>query len=132
MALKTLKNLISEAQELTTPEAQAEWIRRLSRVTRASQAHTDMTNFVPGCEHPTWLSYELNDQGVVFAITSKHPDSQGVAGIVTLALDGLTVQEIRLLNFSEFRDIARYLNNRQQRTLNALLNRIKDLIGDTP
>ena len=61
-------------------------------------------------------------------ISSDGTDSQGVAGIIVQALHGLNVAEIRSVDFSEFREIARYLNNRQQRTLNAILNKIKDTI----
>lgn len=76
------------------------------------------------------MDYEVSESGINFMISADGIDSQGVAGIVVQALNGLNAHEIRNLNFSEFRDIARYLNNRQQRTLNAMLNRIKDTIGD--
>ena len=88
-------------------------------------------NFVPGTEHPVWMSYSSTPRGITFDISCDGADSQGVAGIIVQALSGLTAREIRAIDFSEFRDIARYLNNRQQRTLNAMLNRIKDTIGDS-
>lgn len=131
MALKTLKSLIDQAKELRTPEAQASWIRAQSRHAQSDGTIRDIKNFVPGCEHPVWMSYVLTERGVKFAISCDGADSHGVAGIVTQALNGLTAQEIRATDFSEFRDIARYLNNRQQRTLNAMLNKIKDIIGDS-
>ena len=73
----------------------------------------------------------LTGRGIKFSINTEGSDSQGVAGIVVQALNGLTAREIRSVDFSEFRDIARYLNNRQQRTLNAILNNIKNIIGDS-
>ena len=131
MTLKTLTTLIDTAKALATPDAQYAWLRSYARYAPVNQGIKTMTNFVPGCEHPAWMSYTITDRGVKFGITSDGADTRGVAGIVVQALNGLTAQEIRATDFSEFRDIARYLNNRQQRTLNAMLNRIKDIIGET-
>jgi sulfur transfer protein SufE len=130
MELINLNKLVEHAKTLTTPDAQAVWVRAQSKYCSASSIVKDMSKFVPGCEHPTWMDYEVSESGINFMISADGSDSQGVAGIVVQALNGLNVQEIRNLNFSEFRNIARYLNNRQQRTLNAMLNRIKDTIGD--
>ena len=129
MALKTLTSLVDQAKALTTPDAQASWVRAQSRHAPNDRSIRDMKNFVPGCEHPTWIAYVLTERGIMFTISCDGSDSHGVAGIVTQALNRLTAQEIRATDFSEFRDIARYLNNRQQRTLNAMLNYIKDIIG---
>lgn len=129
MALKTLTSMIAEAKNLTTRDAQALWVRSLAKHAPNDRSIRDMRNFVAGCEHPVWMSYVLTERGIKFAISCDGTDSQGVAGIIVKALNGLTAQEIRALDFSEFRDIARYLNNRQQRTLNAMLNSIKDTIG---
>lgn len=131
MALKTLSDLISEAKTLTSRDAQAAWVRSLCKHAPNDQSIRDMSNFVAGCEHPVWIDYVLVENGIRFSISCDGTDSQGVAGLVVKALNGLTAQEIRNLDFSEFRDIARYLNNRQQRTLNAMLNHIKDIIGDS-
>jgi len=131
MALKTLTSLIAEAKTLTTRDLQAAWVRSQSKHAPNDLSIRDMRNFVPGCEHPVWMSYVLTERGIKFAISCDGSDSQGVAGIIVRALNGLTALEIRSLDFSEFRDIARYLNNRQQRTLNAMLNRIKDTIGSS-
>ena len=131
MALQTLTSMIAEAKTLTTRDAQAAWVRSLAKRAPNDMSIRDMSNFVPGCEHPVWMSYELTNHGIKFAMCCDGTDSQGVAGIVVEALNGLTAREIRAIDFSEFRDIARYLNNRQQRTLNAMLNRIKDTIGDS-
>jgi sulfur transfer protein SufE len=114
MELVNLNKLVEHAKTLTTPDAQAVWVRAQSKYCSASSIVKDMSKFVPGCEHPTWMDYEVSESGINFMISA----------------DGLNAHEIRNLNFSEFRDIARYLNNRQQRTLNAMLNRIKDTIGD--
>ena len=130
MALKTLTSLIAEARELPNPEAQAVWLRNKRRLAPDDKSIRDMKNFVPGCEHPVWLSYNLQHNSIEFRFSCDHIDSQGVAGIIVEALSGLNAKEIRNTDFSEFRDIARYLNNRQQRTLNAMLNRIKDIIGE--
>ena len=130
MALKTLTSLIDQAKALDTPDAQYAWVRSHAKYAPVNHGIKNMANFVPGCEHPAWLSYTLTESGVRFGITSDGADTRGVAGIVVQALNGLTAQEIRATDFSEFRDIARYLNNRQQRTLNAMLNRIKDIIGE--
>ena len=129
MALKTLTDLIDHARTLTTPDSQAQWVRSLSKHAPNDRSIRDMRNLVAGCEHLVWMSYVLTERGIKFAISCDGTDSQGVAGIIVCALNGLTAQEIRALDFSEFRDIARYLNNRQQRTLNSMLNRIKDTIG---
>jgi sulfur transfer protein SufE len=131
MALKTLEKIITQAKVLTTRDAQAVWVRSQAKHAPNDLTIRDMPNFVPGCEHPVWMSYVLTERGIKFAICCDGSDSQGVAGIIVQALNGLTAQEIRALDFSEFRDIARYLNNRQQRTLNAMLNRIKDTIGSS-
>ncbi len=131
MALKTLTDLTEQAKQLPNTVAQAEWVRRQSKHTPNDRSIRDMRNFVPGCEHPTWIDYILIEHGIKFSISSDGTDSQGVAGIVVQALNGLTAQEIRATDFSEFREIARYLNNRQQRTLNAILNYIKDIIGNS-
>jgi sulfur transfer protein SufE len=90
-----------------------------------------MKNFVPGCEHPAWFKCDLVGTQAKFSFSCDGVDTQGVGGIIMQSLTGLTVKEIRSIDFSEFRDIARYLNNRQQRSLNAMLNRIKDIIGDS-
>ena len=130
MALKTLTDLTAQAKQLPNTVAQAEWVRRQSKHSPNDKSIRDMRNFVPGCEHPTWIDYILIEHGIKFSISSDGTDSQGVAGIVVQALNGLTAQEIRATDFSEFREIARYLNNRQQRTMNAILNYIKDIIGN--
>ena len=129
MALKTLEKLIEHAQTLTTGQAQSAWVRSLKNLAPNNPEIRDIRNFVPGCEHPTWISSRLTDQGIEFDISCDGSDTQGVAGIVVEALGGLTVQEIRSTDFSEFRGIARYLNNRQQRSLNAMLNCVKNTIG---
>ena len=130
MALKTLTSLIDQARSLTDKTTLAKWVRDQAKYAPNNPAIRDMTNFVPGTEHPVWMSYTLTGSGITFDISCDGSDSQGVAGIIVQALSGLTAREIRQTDFSEFRDIARYLNNRQQRTLNAMLNRIKDIIGD--
>lgn len=130
MALKTLTSLIAEAKALPDREAQAVWLRQKRTNAPDDKSIRDMKNFVPGCEHPVWLSYNLHHRHIEFRFSCDHIDSQGVAGIIVEALSGLSASDIRSTNFSEFRDIARYLNNRQQRTLNAMLNRIKDIIGE--
>ena len=116
---------------LTDRDSLAMWIRSQSKYAPKDQIIRDMSKFVPGCEHPTWLDYTLTERGISFTISTEGSDSQGVAGIVVQALSGMTAREIRSVDFSEFRDIARYLNNRQQRTLNAILNKIKNIIGDS-
>lgn len=131
MALKTLTDMLSEAKALTSQEAQSAWVRSQSKHAPNDRSIRDMRNFVPGCEHPTWIAFVLTERGINFTMSSDGADSQGVAGIVVQALNGLTAQEIRNTDFSEFRDVARYLNNRQQRTLNAMLNHIKDIIGES-
>ena len=131
MALKNLTALTKEAKMLTDRDALAMWIRSQSKYAPKDQIIRDMSKFVPGCEHPTWLDYTLTERGISFTISTEGSDSQGVAGIVVQALSGMTAREIRSVDFSEFRDIARYLNNRQQRTLNAILNKIKNIIGDS-
>ena len=131
MALQTLTSLISEARELTTLEAQALWVRDKARVAHNNRGIRSMENFVPGCEHPAWMMCEVTDNKARFSFSTDGIDSQGVCGIIIEALTGLTIKEIRVIDFSEFRDIARYLNNRQQRTLNAMLNRIKHTLGDS-
>ena len=131
MALNNLTALTKEAKLLTDRDALAMWIRSQSKYAPKDQTIRDMSKFVPGCEHPTWLDYTLTERGISFTISTEGSDSQGVAGIVVQALSGMTAREIRSVDFSEFRDIARYLNNRQQRTLNAILNKIKNIIGDS-
>ena len=131
MALQTLTSLISEARELTTLEAQALWVRDKARVAHNNRGIRSMENFVPGCEHPAWMMCEVTDNKARFIFSTDGIDGQGVCGIIIEALTGLTIKEIRVIDFSEFRDIARYLNNRQQRTLNAMLNRIKHTLGDS-
>lgn len=128
MALKTLTSLIAEARELPTPESQNLWLRDKARVAHNNRDIRTMENFVPGCEHPAWMMCDVMGNKAKFSFSTDGLDTQGVAGIVIEALTGLTVTEIRNLDFSEFRDIARYMNNRQQRTLNALLNCVKDII----
>ena len=120
--------MIREARELPTPEAQAQWVRGKAKLAHNNKTIRTMENFVPGCEHPAWMSCDVIGNKAMFSFSTDGLDTQGVAGIVIEALTGLTVTEIRSLDFSEFRDIARYMNNRQQRTLNALLNCVKDLI----
>jgi len=120
--------MIREARELPTPEAQSQWVRGKAKLAHNNRTIRTMENFVPGCEHPAWMSCDVIGNKAMFSFSTDGPDTQGVAGIVIEALTGLTVTEIRSLDFSEFRDIARYMNNRQQRTLNALLNCVKDLI----
>ena len=120
--------MIREARELPTREAQAVWLRGKAKIAHNNKSIRTMENFVPGCEHPAWMSCDVIGNKAMFSFSTDGPDTQGVAGIVIEALTGLTVTEIRNLDFSEFRDIARYMNNRQQRTLNALLNCVKDLI----
>ena len=129
MALKTLTDLMDEAKTLRSQDAQSAWVRGLSKYAPNDRSIRDMKNFVAGCEHPTWIDYLLIEHGIKFSISSDGTDSQGVAGLVVRTLNGLTAQEIRATDFSEFRDIARYLNNKQQRTLNAILNHIKEIIG---
>lgn len=131
MALQTLTSLTEQARSLTSRDAQAVWVRSQAKFAPNNHSCRDIKNFVPGCEHPVWLGTDITGQGVKFTISCDGADSQGVAGIVVQALNGLTAREIRSMNFSEFRDIARYLNNRQQRTLNAILNKIKNIIGDS-
>ena len=130
MALKTLTDLIEHAKTLPTRDAQAQWVRSQGKYAPNDRSIRDMKNFVPGCEHPVWMSYNNASDNITFTLSCDGADSQGVAGVIVQALSGLTVKEIRVIDFSEFRDIARYLNNRQQRTLNAMLNRIKDIIGE--
>ena len=130
MELKTLNTIKEELKQLPDTQSQTQWVRAQCRHVPNDRSIRQMPNFVPGTEHPAWISYEIMPHGVKFTMSSDSNDTQGVAGIVVRALDGLTAKEIRSINFSEFRDIARYLNNRQQRTLNALLNRIKDIIGE--
>ena len=122
---------MDEARAITDQTSLAKWVRSQSKHAPQNSDARDMTNYVPGTEHPTWMSYTMTERGVVFSISTDGADTLGVAGIVVRALNGLTAQEIRATDFSEFRDIARYLNNRQQRTLNALLNQIKSIIGDS-
>lgn len=131
MAIRTLTLLTEQAQKLSSRDSLASWIREQGKFAPNRKEIRDMKNFVPGCEHPTWMSYDLTPKGIKFTISCDGSDSQGVAGIIVQALNGLTAREIRQLDFSEFREIAKRLNNRQQRTLNAMLNRIKDTIGDT-
>ena len=128
MALNTLTELISEASKLHSQASQATWVRHQSIHASSNNSIRSMKNFVPGCEHPTWLAFSATESGIKFMISSDGTDSRGVAGIIVQALHGLNVAEIRSVDFSEFREIARYLNNRQQRTLNAILNTIKDTI----
>ncbi|MCP4832647.1 MAG: SufE family protein [Gammaproteobacteria bacterium] len=130
MALLTLTAIIDQAKKIPDRDNLAQWIRDQGKYAPNNTSIRDMKNFVPGCEHPVWISYTLNGSGVNFDISCDGADSQGVAGIVVQALGGLTARETRAINFAEFREIARYLNNRQQRTLNAILNKIKDTIGD--
>ena len=120
--------MIAEARELPTTEAQAQWVRGKAKQARNNRAIRTMENFVPGCEHPAWMMCEVMGNRAKFSFSTDGADTQGVAGIVIEALTGLNVTEIRALDFSEFRDIARYMNNRQQRTLNALLNCVKDIV----
>ena len=131
MALKTLTSLIAEARELPSQEAQAVWLRSKAKLALNNRSIRTMENFVPGCEHPAWMMCEVTDNKARFSFRTDGIDSQGVCGIIIEALTGLTIKEIRVIDFSEFRDIARYLNNRQQRTLNAMLNRIKHTLGDS-
>ena len=131
MALQTLTNLIDQAKTITDQTSLAKWVRDQAQYAPNNRSIRDMSNFVPGCEHPVWMAYVSTSQGINFDISCDGTDSQGVAGIVVQALNNLTAREIRAIDFSEFKDIARYLNNRQQRTLNAMLNRIKDTIGDS-
>ena len=128
MALKTLTSVIEQARAITDQTSLAKWIRDQAQYAPNNRSIRDMSNFVPGTEHPVWMSYNITGTGVTFDISCDGTDSQGVAGIIVQALEGLTAREIRAIDFSEFRDIARYLNNRQQRTLNALLNCVKDII----
>lgn len=128
MALKTLTSLIAEARELPTTEAQALWVRGKAKIAHNNRTIRTMENFVPGCEHPAWMMCDVMGNKAMFSFSTDGLDTQGVAGIVMEALTGLNVTEIRALDFSEFRDIARYMNNRQQRTLNALLNCVKDIV----
>jgi len=129
MALKTLTSLIEQAKAITDQTSLAKWVRAQGKSAPNNKTIRDMKNFVPGTEHPVWMTYTITHTGVTFDISCDGSDSQGVAGIIVQALEGLTAREIRAIDFSEFRDIARYLNNRQQRTLNAMLNQIKDTIG---
>ena len=129
MALKTLTSLIEQAKAITDQTTLAKWVRDQGRKVPNNKSIRNMSNFVPGTEHPVWMAYTVTGTGVVFDISCDGTDSQGVAGIIVQALEGLTAREIRAIDFSEFREIARYLNNRQQRTLNAMLNQIKDTIG---
>ena len=131
MALHNLKSLIDQAKEIPDRDRLAQWIRDQGKHAPNNTSIRDIKNFVPGCEHPVWIAYTVKGSGVTFDISCDGSDSQGVAGIVVQALGGLTAREIRAIDFSEFRDIARYLNNRQQRTLNAILNKIKNIIGDS-
>jgi sulfur transfer protein SufE len=131
MALHNLKSLIDQAKEIPDRDRLARWIRDQGKHAPNNTSNRNIKNFVPGCEHPVWISYTVKGSGVTFDISCDGSDSQGVAGIVVQALGGLTAREIRAIDFSEFREIARYLNNRQQRTLNAILNKIKDTIGDS-
>lgn len=123
--------MIAEARELPTPEAQAIWLRGKAKFATDNRSIRTMDNFVPGCEHPAWFKCDLVGTQAKFSFSCDGVDTQGVGGIIMQSLTGLTVKEIRSIDFSEFRDIARYLNNRQQRSLNAMLNRIKDIIGDS-
>ena len=131
MALKTLTTIIEQAKQQTDKTSLAKWVRDQGRNVPNNKSIRNMSNFVAGTEHPVWMSYNLSGSSITFDISCDGSDTQGVAGIIIQALEGLTAREIRVIDFSEFRDIARYLNNRQQRTLNAMLNRIKDTIGDS-
>jgi sulfur transfer protein SufE len=131
MTMITLTTLIAEARELPTPESQTQWVRSKAKFALDNRSIRSMENFVPGCEHPTWFKCDLVGAQVKFSFSCDGVDTQGVGGIIMESLTGMTVKQIRSIDFSEFRDIARYLNNRQQRTLNAMLNRIKDIIGDS-
>ena len=128
MALKTLTSLIAEARELPTPETQALWLRGKAKLAIDNRSIRTMENFVPGCEHPAWLRCDVVGNQARFSFSCDGIDTQGVGGIIMQALTGLNVTEIRSLDFAEFRDLARYMNNRQQRTLNALLNCVKEII----
>ena len=123
--------MIAEARELPTPEAQAIWLRGKAKFATDNRSIRTMDNFVPGCEHPAWFKCDLVGTQAKFSFSCDGVDTQGVGGIIMQSLTGLTVKEIRSIDFSEFRDIARYLNNRQQRTLNAMLNRVKHTLGDS-
>ena len=129
MALKTLTALTDQTKKLESQDSLAQWVRAQAKFAPKNLSIKNMKNFVPGCEHPVWIDYTITGQGIKFGFYCDGTDSQGVAGIVVQALNGLTAQEIRATDFSEFREIARYLNNRQQRTLNAILNRIKEIIS---
>ena len=131
MALNTLTTIIEQAKQQTDKTSLAKWVRDQGRNVPNNKSIRNMCNFVAGTEHPVWMAYNLTGSRITFDISCDGADTQGVAGIIIQALEGLTAQEIRVIDFSEFRDIARYLNNRQQRTLNAMLNRIKDIIGDS-
>ena len=128
MALITLTSLIAEARSLPTPESQAQWVRSKARFALDNRSIRSMENFVPGCEYPTWINCDMVATQAKFSFSCDGVDTQGVGGIIMQSLTGLTIKDIRAIDFSEFRDIARYLNNRQQRTLNAMLNKIKDTI----
>ena len=131
MALQTLTSLIDQAKTITDQTSLSKWVRDQAQYAPNNRSIRDMSNFVPGCEHPTWLKCDLVATQAKFSFSCDGVDTQGVGGIIMQSLTGLTVKEIRSIDFSEFRDLARYLNNRQQRSLNAMLNRIKDIIGDS-
>ena len=99
MALKTLTSLIAEARELPTPVSQAQWVRSKAKHALDNRSIRTMENFVPGCEHPAWLKCDLSDTQANFSFSCDGVDSQGVAGIVIEALTGLTIKEIRHIDF---------------------------------
>ena len=86
-------------------------------------------NFVNGCQSQVWLTGFEKDDKWTFLFETDTYMVYGIGKIILDTFNGLDAEEIKKINYHDFKEIAAVLSSQRQRGLQAIINKIHTLVG---
>lgn len=107
------------------------WINTLSKELKVDPTVRTSKNYVYGCQVSTWIKCTKQDNNIFFSFDSDSNVTKGVVKILLDVINGMNIEEIKNINFYDFRQITARLPTERQKTLQIILNKAHELAHTT-
>ena len=107
------------------------WINSLSKELKIDPTIRIPLYYVYGCQVSTWIKCTKEDNKITFSFDSDSNVTKGVVKILLDVINDMTAEEIKKINFYDFRQIAARLPTERQKTLQIILNKAHELAHNT-
>lgn len=89
----------------------------------------DRKNLIRGCSYSSWLSMEKVENSWSYSVDSTSTPIRQLFRRLAGEFSGMSDEELSSLSYSDFNQIAPYLNAKEKKAIQLLLNRVHVIIS---